>query len=130
MARPPKRPLRGGAGAAGGRGRAWLSGSSAGGSGLATRGENQHPLGDEEDQAPYADDLLEVEDDDDIRDDVAGLFGVDLGDGNQPIDVDGDDDDGGVEVSTDTHGTSSGKKVSAVWDYFHEIKEKVAALVA
>jgi len=58
MARPPKHPLRGGAGAAGGQGRARLSGSSAGGSSLATRGENQHPLGDGEDQAPYTDDLL------------------------------------------------------------------------
>ena len=127
MARPPKHPLRDGAGAAGGRGRGRLSGSSVGGcgSGLATRGEDQHPLGDGEDQAPHLDDKLEVEDDDDLRDDAAGLFGIDLGDGNQPIDLDGDDGDGGVEVSTDTRGTSttSGKKVSAVWDYFHEIKE-------
>ena len=135
MARPPKRLLRDGAGAAGGRGRGRLSGSSAGGcgSGLATRGEDQHPLGDGEDQAPHPDDELEVEDDDDLCDDAAGLFGIDLGDGNQPIDLDGDDGDGGVEVSNDTHGTSttSGKKVSAVWDYFHEIKEnkiRVAAI--
>ena len=82
MARPPKRPLRGGAGAAGGRGRARLSGSSMGGSGLATWGENQHPLGDGEDQAPHSDDELEVEDDDDLHDDAAGLFGIDLSDGN------------------------------------------------
>ena len=135
MARPPKRPLRDGAGAAGGRGRGRLSGSSTGGCGssLATRGEDQHPLSDGEDQAPHPDDELEVEDDDDLRDDAAGLFGIDLGDGNQPIDLDGDDGDGGVEVSTNTHGTSttSGKKVSAVRDYFHEIKEnkiRVAAI--
>ena len=89
-------------------------------------GADQHPpLVDGEDQAPHLDDELEVEDDDDLRDDAASLFDIDLSDGNQPIDLDGDDGDGGVEVSTNTHGTSStsGKKVSDVWDYFHEIKE-------
>ena len=80
MARPPKRSLRDGAGAAGGRGRGRLSGSSTGGCGssLATWGEDQHPLGDGEDQAPHPDDELEVEDDDDLRDDAVGLFGIDL----------------------------------------------------
>ena len=84
MARPPKRPLRDGARAAGGRGRGRLSGSSAGGcgSGLATWGEDQHPLNDGEDQASHLDDELEVEDDDDLHDDAAGLFGIDLGDSN------------------------------------------------
>ena len=101
---------------------------SGAGAGLATRGADQHPpLVDGEDLAPHPDEELEIENDDDLRDDAASLFGIDLGDGdgNQPIDLDGDDGDGGVEVSTDTHGTSStsGKKVSDVWDYFHEIKE-------
>jgi hypothetical protein len=76
--------------------------------------------------------LLEVKDDDDLRDDAAGLFGIDIGDGTQPIDVDGDDDDDGVDASTDTHGTSttSGKCVSDVWEYFHEIKENKIRVVA
>ena len=84
MARPPKRPLRDGARAARGQGHGQLSGSSTGGcgSGLTTRGEDQHPLGDSEDQASHPDNELEVEDDDDLRDDAAGLFGIDLGDGN------------------------------------------------
>ena len=112
MARPPKHPSRGGAGA-GCQGRA----QAGAGAGLATRGVDQHPpLVDGEDLAPHPDEELEIENDDDLRDDAAGLFGIDL---------DGDDGDGGVEVSTDTHGTSStsSKKVSDVWDYFHEIKE-------
>jgi hypothetical protein len=86
--------------------------------------------------APHSDDELEAEDDDDLRDDAAGLFSIDLSDGtvgSQPIEIDGDDNDDGVDASTDTHGTSttSGKKVSAVWEYFHEIKEnkiRVAAM--
>ena len=90
-------------------------------------GGSTSPLINGEDLAPHPDEELEIENDDDLRDDAAGLFGIDLGDGdgNQPIDLDGDDSDGGVEVPTDTHGTSStsGKKVSDVWDYFHEIKE-------
>jgi hypothetical protein len=54
--------------------------------------------------APHSDDELEAEDDDDLRGDAAGLFGIDLGDGtvdSQPIEIDGDDDDGGVDASTD-----------------------------
>jgi hypothetical protein len=101
---------------------------SCAGVGLATQGADEHPpLGDGEDLALHPDDLLEAEDDEDLRDDAAGLFGIDIGDGNQPINVDGDDDDGGVDASTNTHGTStttSGKRVSDVWEYFHEIKEK------
>jgi hypothetical protein len=58
------------------------------------------------------------------------LFGIDLGDGSQPIEVDGNND-GGVAASTDTHGTStiSGKR-SDVWDYFHEIKENKVPVTA
>jgi hypothetical protein len=114
MARPPKRPLRGDAGAAaaaraGGHGRGRPSPSCAGAR-PATRGadEDDHPpLDDGEDLAPHPDEELEIEDDDDVRDDAAGLFGIDLGDGNQPqpIDLDGDDD--GVEPSTDTYCTST-----------------------
>ena len=78
-----------------------------------------------------------MENDDDIREDAAGLFGIDLGDGDgtHPIDLDAGDDDGGVAASTDTHGTSStgggGKLISAVWEDFTEIKEnniRVAAI--
>jgi hypothetical protein len=68
-------------------------------------------------------------------DDAAGLFGIDFGDGTvgtQPIDLDGDDDDGGVQASTDTRGTSttSGKKKSIVWTYFAEIKENDIRIAA
>jgi hypothetical protein len=77
-----------------------------------------------------------VENDDNIREDAAGLFGIDLGDGDgtHPIDLDAGDDDGGVAASTDTHGTSStggGKLISAVWEDFTKIKEnniRVAAI--
>ena len=61
-----------------------------------------------------------MENDDDIREDAAGLFGIDLGDGDGThlIDLDAGDDDGGVAASTNTHGTSStgggGKLISAV----------------
>jgi hypothetical protein len=91
-------------------------------------------LGDGEDLAPHLDEELEVKDDDDLRDDAADLFDIDLGDGTQPIELDGDDGDGGVAASTDsdTHGTStmSGKRVSAVWSYFTEIKENGIRIVA
>jgi hypothetical protein len=59
-------------------------------------GDGEHPVED-----------LEIEDDDDIRDDAAGLFGIDLGDGSNPIDVDAGDGDG-VATSTDTNAASSG----------------------
>jgi len=45
-------------------------------------GEDQRPLGDDEHQELHPDDELEVEDDDDLHDDAAGLFGIDLGNGN------------------------------------------------
>ncbi|KAF8739380.1 hypothetical protein HU200_013864 [Digitaria exilis] len=56
-------------------------------------------LGDGDDLAPHSDDELEIEDDDDLRDDAAALFGIDLGDGRvgsqpEPIEIDGDDDGG------------------------------------
>ena len=141
MARPPaKRPLRGGAGAgARGRGRGGLaspaaSAPSSAGAGLATR--VAQPPSDGEDLAPHSDDLLEVEDDDDIREDAAALFGIDLGDGDgsqpDPINLDADGD-GGVEASTETHGistTRTGKNKSAVWEYFHEIKENKVRVAA
>jgi len=62
--------------------------------------DGEHPEPEEE---------LEIEDDDDIGEDACGLFGIDLGDGTHPIDLDaGDGDgDGGVAASIDTHGTSS-----------------------
>ena len=104
MARPPaKRPLRGGAGAgARGRGRGGLaspaaSAPSSAGAGLATR--VAQPPSDGEDLAPHSDDLLEAEDDDDIREDAAALFGIDLdGDGSQPNPINLDADNGGVEA--------------------------------
>jgi hypothetical protein len=92
------------------------------------------PLVDGEDLAPHPDEVedleMEREDDDDLREDAIGFFGIDVGDdpvgnGNQqPIDLDGDD--AGVSASTDTRGTSataSGKRVSAVWEWFDEIKD-------
>jgi hypothetical protein len=64
---------------------------------------------------------LEVEDDDDIREGAAAMFGIDLGDG--PIDVDAGD--GGVDGSEDTNGASSGpgnsvsgKLSAACWEDF------------
>jgi hypothetical protein len=95
-------------------------------------GADEYPRhGDGEDRVD--DDDLEIKDDDDLRDDVAGLFGVNLGDDNVSTDVDvGDGDSGGVAASTDTHGTSSvGKCTSAVWEDFTKIKEnkiRVAAI--
>jgi hypothetical protein len=59
------------------------------------------PLGDGEDLALHPDEELKIEDDDDLRDDAVGSFRIDLGDGTQPIDLNGDDD--GVEPSTNTH---------------------------
>jgi hypothetical protein len=56
-----------------------------------------------------SDDDLEIEDDDDIREDAAAL-GIDL---DAPIDVDADD--------TPTPGMSG--KRSDVWEYFDEVKE-------
>ena len=54
---------------------------------VAMRGADQYPPSDGEDLAPHSDEVddLEVEDDDDVYDDAAGLFGIDVGDGNQPM---------------------------------------------
>jgi hypothetical protein len=78
-------------------------------------------------------DELEVEDNDDLREDAAALFGIDADDGPLPIDVDAIDDEGGGGTamatrtgSTSTHGTSTasaGKLKSAVWLDFDEIKD-------
>jgi hypothetical protein len=59
-------------------------------------GDGEHPVED-----------LEIEDDDNIRDDTADLFSIDLGDGSNPIDVHAGDGDG-VAASTDTNVASSG----------------------
>jgi hypothetical protein len=114
--------LRDGAGAAGqGQGRGGSSSlrSSGRGPGLATRGSDavdRRPVtvdGDDLDRC--SDDDLEIEDDDDIREDAAA-FGIDL---DAAIDVDGDDAD-----DTQTNATSvTGKLKSAVWSYFDEVKE-------
>ena len=90
---------------------------------------DEYPLND--------DDLAEaaLEDDDDLREDVAVLFGVDVGDDNVQhnniidVDVEVGDSGGGVTTgtkisSTSTHGTTSyGKRKSSVWDDFEGIKE-------
>src|SRR6185503_7215566 len=88
-------------------------------------------------------DELEMEDDDDVREDAAALFGIDVGDGNVPnnvIDVDAEagagDGGGGAAMaagcgSTDTHGTSSsGKHKSSVWADFKEVKENDVRIAA
>lgn len=102
MARPPtKRPLRGDVGA-GGRGHSGLASPAASapsnaGAGLTTR--VALTPSDGEDLAPHSDDLLEVEDDDDVHEDAAALFGIDLvGDGSQPNPINLDADNGGVEA--------------------------------
>ena len=85
-------------------------------------------------------DELEIEDCDDIREDATALFGINIGDGNVPInvvDVCASDAGGRATAatgacSTDTHGTSSsGKHKSSVWADFKEVKEndvRVAAI--
>jgi hypothetical protein len=62
---------------------------------------------------------MEIENDNDIREGAAALFGVDLRDASLPIDVDADAD-GQVDGSEDTNGTSSGigKCTSACWEDF------------
>jgi hypothetical protein len=88
-------------------------------------GADEYPLHGEDRE----DDELEIEDDNDLREDAAALFGIDVGDGNVPNDA--GDSDGGVAASTNTHGTSSvGKRTSAVLDYFEEIKENNIRIVA
>ena len=79
---------------------------------------------------------LLLEDDDDIRDDVVALLGIDVGSGSAPIDLDGGDSGGWVESvpsammtgtpigSNSTDGTSClGKRKSGVWVDFDEIYE-------
>ena len=78
------------------------------------------------------------EDDDDIHDDVAVLFSIDVGSGSTLIDLDGGDGGGGAEPapsatttgtpvgSNSTDGTSClGKRKSDVWVDFDEIYETV-----
>ena len=68
----------------------------------------------------------EGENDDDTRDDAAALFGIDLGDGYAPIDLDGGGGEGAMVTRTMVSstnstpsiagtGTSVGKRKSAVW---------------
>jgi hypothetical protein len=109
MARPPpKRSSRDGAGDAGGGHPQDRSGRR--GRGLATRGPAAVDGGD---PAGCSDDDLEVEDDDDLREDAAA-FGIDLG---ATIDVDVEDAD------ADDTPTKTGKNKSEVWKYFTEVKE-------
>jgi len=71
---------------------------------------------------------LEIENDDYTIEDTAALFGIDLGDGQHPIDVDADNGDGGVEVdgSGNTNATSSsnGKLTAACWEDFVPILDE------
>ena len=84
-------------------------------------------------------DELEIEDCDDIREDATALFGINIGDGNVPInvvdvcacDVGGRATAAIGACSTDTHGTSSsGKRKSSVWADFKEVKENDVRVVA
>jgi hypothetical protein len=81
-------------------------------------GDGEHPV-----------EGLEIKDGDDIRDDIAGLFGIDLGDGSNPIDVDAGNGDG-VAASTNTNAAPSSGKKSIVWQDFTEIKEKYIRIAA
>ena len=93
-------------------------------------GADEYPLHGSDSQAEAED--LEIEDDDDVREDAAALFGINVGDDGVPnnvIDVDAGDGGGGAEpaagcCSLDTQGTtSSGKCKSSVWADFKEVKE-------
>jgi hypothetical protein len=75
------------------------------------RADGEHPEPVEE---------MEIENDDDIREGTAALFGVDLGDASLLIEVDAGGD-GQVDSSEDTNGTSSGKRTSACWEDFVSI---------
>jgi hypothetical protein len=114
MARPPpKRSSRDGAGDTG-AGRP--QGRSAGrGRGLAKRGLATRGLAavDGDDPDHCSDDDLEVENDDDLREDAVA-FSIDLG---ATIDVDVEDAD------ADDTPTKTGKNKSEVWKYFTEVKE-------
>jgi hypothetical protein len=63
-------------------------------------------------RATSTDDDLEVEDDDDLREDVAALLGIPVVD----VDVDGEDAD-------DIHTPMQSSKKSDVWSYFDEVKD-------
>jgi hypothetical protein len=86
-------------------------------------------------------DELDVENGDDVREDAAALFDIDLDDGGLPIDADDVDGDGGGGTatvtgtgtgSTSTHGTShASKRKSGVWVDFDVVKEgdvRIAAI--
>ena len=83
-------------------------------------GADAFPLHGSDSQAEAED--LEIEDDDDVREDAAALFGIDVGDDGVPnnvIDVGTGDGGGGAEparcCSMDTQGTTtSGKRKSSV----------------
>jgi len=136
MARLAKRPLRGGAGGLVALGHPQPSTSSGAGARLTTQGADLHPP--RRWRGPCAAPERArglgtgTQDGDDLHDDTRGLFGIDLGDQpvgtqQQPIDLDGDDMDGGVATSTNTRGTSTtvtGKLVSIVWQYFDEINDE------
>ena len=72
------------------------------------RADGEHP------EAEEAVEELEIENDDDITEGAAALFG------EHPIDVDSGDGDGGVDTSQsqDTNGASSGKLTAACWEDF------------
>ena len=83
---------------------------------------------------------LEIEDDDDVREDAAALFGIDVDDNDVPnnnvIDVDAGDGGGAAAepagcCSMDTQGTTtSGKRKSSTWDDFKEVKENDVRVAA
>ena len=105
-------------------------------------GADAFPLHGSDSQAEAED--LEIEDDDDVREDAAALFGIDVGDDGVPnnninvIDVDADAGDGGGAAaepagccSMDTQGTTtSGKRKSSVWADFKEVKENDVRVAA
>jgi hypothetical protein len=78
----------------------------------------------------------EGEDDDDLREDAAALFGVDLGASQAPIDLEGNGGEGTTTAGTGSNTNSSapsvsgnatrvGKRKSPVWADFDEIYEDV-----
>ena len=71
------------------------------------RADGEHP------EAEEAVEELEIENDDDITEGAAALFGINMGDGEHPS-------DGGVDTSQsqDTNGASSGKLTAACWEDF------------
>ena len=85
-------------------------------------GADEYPLHGSDSQAEAED--LEIEDDDDVREDAAALFGINVGDDGVPnnnvIDVDAGDSGGAAAepagcYSMDPQGTTtSGKRKSSV----------------